>query len=448
MQFPRVVLVGKPNVGKSVLFNRLCKRRLAIVTDVPGTTRDRKEYLIESEDSRFVLVDTAGWENVKVDGGAMSEHMMVQTKTGVDTADLVLFIVEARHHLTADDLEFAHIVRKSNKKVLLVVNKSESKIIVSHNELMKLGFGDPVFISAEHNIGVFDLLTIVSENLQDVMVCDDVEQNDEEKKLSLAIVGRPNAGKSTIFNQILGFERNIVSSEPGTTRDSITYDIEYNGVEISLIDTAGLRKKNKVYEEIEHLSNSQTITAIRRANVVVIVIDATKGFEQQDLKIASTVINEGKGLVLAFNKCDLIKDKKQLYNDIQHIFEHTLTNIVDIPVIYTNAINGTGLKHMIETALDVMKHLSSRASTSLLNKWLKKTTQAHQPSFMNTGRRIKIKYITQIKSKPPTFKVFSNTKDFDAHYKRYLSGSLQKELGLVGTPIRLQFTTSDNPYSS
>jgi len=444
MKYPKIVIVGKANVGKSTLFNRLCRRKIAVVTDISGTTRDRKDFLVELGDLKFTLIDTAGWESEHKQN-QMKCLMIEQTNEGIKEADIILFTVDARSYLSKEDLEFANIVRKSGKKVILLVNKSESKIVLSNNELMPLGFGEPIYVAAEHALGLDFLYEALSIELKNFSFIE--EENIENKKFSLAIVGRPNAGKSTIFNQLLGFQRSIVSQEAGTTRDSISSDIELNGTIVSLIDTAGLRKKNKVYEEIELLSNGQTITSIRRANVVALIIDATQGLEQQDLAIARMTINEGRGLFLVFNKHDLIENKNELYEEIVHVFNHSLNDIMNIPVLHTNALNCIDIEKIISTALDVKNSWEKVISTSKLNKWLEETINHHQPSFASNGRRIKLKYITQVKSRPPTFKLFVNLPlAISKHYERYLNHSLQKYFNFSGTPVRISFAATKNPY--
>ncbi|WHQ46419.1 MAG: ribosome biogenesis GTPase Der [Candidatus Midichloria sp.] len=445
MKYPKVVIVGKPNVGKSTLFNRLCGRKIAIVTGVAGTTRNRKEYLASFDDLNFLLIDTVGWEN-EHKKHQMKSLMITQTQESIKEADIIIFMVEAKNHLSSDDLEFVELIRKSNKKIILVVNKSESKITILTNDLMPFGFGEPIYIAAEHSLGLDTLYSALSSELKNSPYIKDEAENE---KLLLAIVGRPNAGKSTIFNQLLGFQRSITSAEAGTTRDAITYDLSFNDTKLSLIDTAGLRKKNKVHEEIEKLSNAQTITAIRRANVVALVIDATQGVEQQDLAIAQMVINEGKGLFLVLNKHDLVKDKKKLEDDIDHLFSHSLTAVLSVPTLYTNALTGVSVEKMISTALEVKKSWEKILTTSMLNKWLESSINNHQPSFTNDGQRIKLKYITQIKSRPLTFKVFVNfPSSISKHYKRYLNHDLQKHFNFIGTPIRIIFSKTKNPYEA
>ena len=451
MQTFRIAIVGKPNVGKSTLFNRLCRRKLAIVTNIPGTTRDRKEYAVEFGDLNFILMDTAGWEHDHEENNLKSS-MMEQTRRSTNDADIIIFIIDGKTHLTNDDLEFADVIRKLGKKVLLVVNKSESKTNVDLNEIAKLGFGEAIFIAAEHGLGLDYLYHGLNDILEDlkkdcIASNNDIEKDEVDDNLLLAIIGRPNAGKSTIFNQLLGFERSIISPESGTTRDAITHNIIFEDTVVSLIDTAGLRKKNKVIDGIEKISAGQTITAIRRAHVVALVVDATRGVEQQDLAIAYMTMNEGKGLILILNKCDLITDKKELHDHVDYTFEHSLTDVLNIPTLYTNALTGRNISQIIRTAIDVKKSWSQSISTSKLNKWLSDVTHAHAPSFANDGRAIKFKYITQVKTRPPTFKAFVNVSEsVSRQYMRYLNHELQKSFSFKGVPVRIICATTDNPY--
>lgn len=455
MHYPKIAIVGKPNVGKSTLFNRICRRRLAIVTDQAGTTRDCKEYDVDFYGVEFTLIDTAGWEYNANKNNEDSIHsaMILQTEKGINEADLVMFIIDGRSNLTFDDLQFADLVRKSSKRVLLVMNKSESKIALGMNDYMPLGFGEPICIAAEHGLG-FDLLRdALAEHIEILKKDKIIETNTITEKVSpsenlgLVLVGRPNAGKSTIFNQLVGFNKNIVSEKSGTTRDAITHNFSIDNINISLIDTAGLRKKSRIDNKIESISAGQSITAIRRANVVALVIDSSNGLESQDLAITNIVINEGKGLFLIFNKHDLIKDKKELQDKIQYIFEHSLTSIINIPVIHTNALKGIDTRKIIETATKIKESWESNISTARLNEWLQEATDKHPPSFGKDGRRIKFKYITQIKSKPPTFKIFCNLpSEINSHYINYLSHSLQQRFSLSGTPVRISFAKTDNPY--
>jgi GTPase len=448
MSPPRIAIVGKPNVGKSTLFNRLCRRKLAIVTDKPGATRDRKEYAVEFGDLFFILMDTAGWEH-EHQISQLKSSMMEQTKKSATDADIILFVVDGKSGLTNDDLEFTNLIRKMGKKTILIVNKSESKTVLETNELMKLGLGEATFISAEHGLGLDYLYYILTDALEEYRVQNDLAIEQPKDRLLLAIIGRPNAGKSTIFNKILGFERSIISPESGTTRDAIAHDIIFESTTVSLIDTAGLRKKSKVVEGIEKMSAGQTITAIRRANVVALVIDATQGLEQQDLAIAHMTINEGKGLILIFNKCDLIEDKKVLHDHVDYVIEHSLTDVLNIPILYTNALTGRNISNIIASAIKVQKSWSENISTSRLNKWLIDVTSAHAPSFASDGRAIKFKYITQIRSRPPTFKVFVNVpKAVTKQYLRYLNHELQRSFNFTGVPVRIICSVTENPYDN
>lgn len=450
----KIAIVGRPNVGKSTLFNRLARRKIAIVSDVAGTTRDLKEYDVELHGVKFAMIDTAGFEKKRNSHEDMTTLMIGKMLSGVEDADILLFIVDARSELTTEDIELAHIIRKTAKSVILIANKSESKVTLSMNDIVKLGLGEPLYVSAAHGLGLESLADRLRALISSI---DGVVQKGEEvpidaaatSKMILSIVGRPNAGKSTLFNKIIGFERNIISEESGTTRDAIEYEISYQDQKISLIDTAGLRKKSKIDHEIEEMSAGQTITAIRRANVIVLVVDSRYGVEQQDLAIARMILNEGKGLVLVFNKNDLVLDRSEMKEDIAHLFEHILTDVGDIPVVHTDALRNIRVKDILAKALVVYQSWSRHLSTGQLNKWLLEAVTKHQPSFSNDGRRIKMKYVTQIKNRPPTFQVFVNLPDaISLSYKKYLSRHLQNYFHYIGTIVRFVFSATKNPYDN
>lgn len=444
MSLLKFAIIGKTNVGKSTLFNRLCGRKLAITSPIAGVTRDRKEYPASLHDLNFLIIDTAGWENESKT--EIKSLMMEQTQAGIEDAQIILFTVDARACLSADDLDIAHLIRKHNKPTILIANKSESKITITSNELYSLGFGEPVFISAEHNLGFDALYGAIKELSESDLL--KTEEVGTAVDLFLAIAGRPNVGKSTIFNKLLGWDRNIVCDEAGTTRDAISYDIQFQGNNISLIDTAGMRKKSKVHEEVEGLSLAQTITAIRRSNVVALIMDVTQALEHQDLSIAQIAINEGKGLLLVFNKCDLSDELKIVQDDIRHFLEHTFKSISNIPVIYTTATEGRNVSRILSTALEIRAALMTKLTTGVLNQWLKNVTAKHTPPLTSSGRRLKLKYMTQTGIKPPTFRIFTNISDVPGHYERYLENALRADFQLIGIPIRIQFKTTDNPYAN
>lgn len=503
----KVAIVGKPNVGKSTFFNRLCSKKLSIVSPIPGITRDRKESNANIVDIKFTATDTAGWEREqKLELKAL---MVQQTKIAIQEANLVMFVIDARQNINSDDIDFAKLIQKSSKQVLLIVNKCESKIVIDTNDIYALGFGEPVFISAEHGLG-FDALYYALQNIiadhsinqplpdkqADVELAKsdkhiltghakisdpisangitenatnnnynisdqtlDIPQHKQESLLPqelrdtdrsnilLAIVGRPNVGKSTIFNQILGFTRVITSAQAGTTRDSITYDISVDNNMVSLIDTAGMRKKSKVHDNIESLSLGQTITAIRRAHIVALIVDATQAFENQDLSIAQLAIHEGKGVVIVVNKEDLVVNRKQLHDNINHITQKYFSEISNMPIVYTSAIHNHNIKSILKEVIALSKKWEQNFTTRKLNKWLKAALNYHLPPIAQNNRRIKLKYITQTASKPPTFSLFTNLpEEVPNHYTKYLINSLRNYLALSGIPIRLNFKKTLNPY--
>ncbi len=439
-----VAITGKPNVGKSSLFNKLNRRRLAIVNDIPGVTRDSKEFITGVDDHQIKFIDTAGWEEKET---ILSKKMIEQTLKAISRADLVLFVLDARNGITSDDLQFGNIIRKSGKPVVILINKSESKINILENEIYKFGFGEPIYISAAHGQGIGDLLNRVIEHKKKFYV-EHIPEQEESELLMLSIVGRPNVGKSTLFNAILGFERAITSNIPGTTRDAINHFLTYNGRDIELIDTAGLRKKPNIEEVIEELSAVESINAIRRAHISLLIVAADQPLEKQDLAIARVAIQEGKPLILVINKCDLIKDFKAFEKEIEHLVSENLSEVVGLPIVYISAIKQEGVDKIFDKALEVDRKWKSKISTPKLNKWLKEATTQYIPPLANNGRRIRIKYMTQIRTKPPTFSFFCNIPEgLPESYNKYLRNSLRRQFDLEGIPLRMIFNKSKNPYT-
>lgn len=455
-RLPKIAIVGKPNVGKSTLFNKLCRRNLAIVNDQPGVTRDRKMHEATLGDLEFLLIDTAGWEFMD-DDLTVKDLMRYQTSAAMDEADIILFIIDAKNGLNAHDLEFAQTIRKgASAKTILVANKSESLKGVEIGALFALGLGEPIFISAAHGLGLDQLYLALIEFLNDQKALatdlheDSIEITQDEASISarpviqLAIVGRPNVGKSTLFNQIIGCDRVIVADAPGTTRDSITEIIKDNTKDLILIDTAGIRRRGKVNDIIENNSLGQSITAIRRANVVVLMMDGRNVLEKQDLAIAKIVVNEGKGLIIAINKCDLIEDIKFLQEEVKYKLEQVINDIAQVFVVYLTATTGRNVDRLLQGAETVFAHWQAKITTSDLNRWLRGATSSYIPPTSN-GRRIKIKYIAQKANRPPTFYLNANAK-IPSHYERYLKKSLSQCFQLRGTPIRFIVKKSENPY--
>lgn len=453
----KVLLIGRPNVGKSTLFNRLCGKRIAIVDDMPGVTRDVKMHPAELDDLKFIAMDTAGWTS-EDDLGVEPRLQSVMTSTterAILEASIILFVVDGIGGITPEDIAFADKVRKSQKDTILLVNKSEAgdkRTNAIKNDLYKLGLGEPVYISAMHGTGLEDLYVrlydLAPQNDEEIINSEDLDDT-----IKISIVGRPNVGKSTMFNCLLGRERAIVSDIAGTTRDSITDDLEITLDEttkkVLLIDTAGMRRKNKIVEDIESRSLGQSITAIRRSNVVVLVMDANAPFEKQELTIARIAINEGKALVFAVNKIDLLERdiRDKIAVKLEEVSYDYLEGIEKVPVVYLSALEGKYINFLLKTVVQVHGKWQTEISTGQLNKWLKDVTTSKMPPLMKSRKvPIKIKYITQKATQPPTFLVFANTTKIPISYVRYMKRSLARRFNIEGIPIRFIIKTSDNPY--
>lgn len=443
-----VAVIGRPNVGKSTLFNRLCGKRLAIVDRTPGVTRDRREGLGGIAGLDFTVIDTAGLDNAGDD--SLEARMREQTERALDDADVALFLIDARAGVTPLDEHFADWLRRHQTPVIVVANKCEGG--AGEGGLLEaygLGLGDPVALSAEHGEGLDGLY----EALLPFASSGDGEAEGEAaddawktKPLKLAIVGRPNAGKSTIINKLLGDERMLTGSEAGITRDSISVSWDWDGHPIRLIDTAGLRRKARVTGKLEGLSVGDALRAIRFAEVVVLIVDATLGVEKQDLSIARLVIEEGRALVLAVNKWDLAKDRKAVMSGIEDRLMTSLPQVRGIPVIPCSAKTGKGMDKLLPAVFGVYETWNRRVETGGLNRWLEAMTEAHPPPIAK-GRRIKIRYMTQAKTRPPTFIVFASRKDaLPESYVRYLINGLRESFDLPAVPIRVHLRAGKNPY--
>jgi len=446
---PVIAIIGRPNVGKSTLFNRLTGKRTALVSDMPGLTRDRREEEADLGGNPVTIVDTAGLEQAK--RGSIAERMRQQSEAALAAADLVLFVVDAREGITPDDKSFAKLVRVSGRPVILVANKSEGRAgEEGFYAAFELGFGEPVAISAEHGEGLVDL---VPEMLSALGLKYKYGENDAERQaatarpIRVAIVGRPNAGKSTLVNAILGEDRMITGPEPGLTRDSVPSDIEWSGRKVRLFDTAGLRRKAKITETAEKLSASDAIRAIRFAEVVVLLIDAERPFEHQDLTIGDLVTEEGRALVVAVNKWDLVEDKQKTLKELRETLGERLAQVPGVALVTLSALSGRGVERLSSAVLEAYDTWNRRISTPDLNRWLQEALSRHSPPAVS-GRRIKIRYITQPSTRPPTFIAFcSRAEDLPKSYLRYLMNSLRQAFKLPGVPLRFNLRKGDNPYA-
>ncbi|HYE46573.1 MAG TPA: ribosome biogenesis GTPase Der [Caulobacter sp.] len=440
----KLAIVGRPNVGKSTLFNRLAGKKLAIVDDRPGVTRDRRFASGSIGDMNLSLVDTAGFEDV--DDDTLEARMRRQTELAIDEADVCLFLIDAREGVTPLDEVFAEILRKRDKPVLLGANKAEGKQgDPGIAEAWTLGFGEPIPISGEHGEGMADLyaaLVAIAPEHQD-----DEAEDEGDKPVRLAIVGRPNAGKSTLVNALIGEDRMLTGPEAGITRDSISVEWEWNDRKIRLVDTAGLRKKAKIQEKLEQLSVSDSIRTIVYAEVVLLVMDATHPFEVQDLQLADLVEREGRALVFVLAKWDLVEDQAETLRNFKEHAERMLPQVRGAPVVALSAETGYGLDKLMPAVIKTYTNWSTKVKTRDLNDWLAMAVQRHPPPAVN-GKRIKPKYVAQTKARPPTFVLFSSrANQMPEHYRRYLINSIRESFDLPGVPIRITVKSGANPYA-
>ncbi len=451
---PNVIIIGRPNVGKSTLFNRLVGKKLALVDDQPGVTRDRRfgdAHLIGLD---FTIVDTAGWEDD--DPASLPGRMRAQTEAALQGADAALFLIDARAGLTPLDEEIARWLRVSPVPVVLVANKAEGRagdggLLESYS----LGLGEPVGLSAEHGEGMADLFEALLPILDPLQPDPDAENEEDEESgpLKLAIVGRPNAGKSTLINRLLGEDRLLTGPEAGITRDSIAVDWIWTDPDsgearpVRLIDTAGMRKKARVTEKLEKLAVADARHAVDFAEVVVLLLDATKGLEHQDLKIASAVLEEGRALIIAINKWDVAEDASGLFNGIRHALDEGLAQVRGVPLLAVSAITGKGLDTLLRAAFEIRESWSRRIPTAALNRWFDDALSANPPPAPG-GKRIKLRYITQSNVRPPTFALFGTRLDqLPESYRRYLINGIRRDLGFGSVPVRVMLRSPKNPYA-
>ncbi|MGB3379380.1 ribosome biogenesis GTPase Der [Allopontixanthobacter sediminis] len=476
---PQVIIIGRPNVGKSTLFNRLVGKKLALVDDQPGVTRDRRSGDAEIAGLKFKIVDTAGWEDD--DPESLPGRMRKQTEISLIGADVALMVIDARAGITTLDQEIALWLRGQKVSVVMVANKAEGKSAEPGiYESYALGFGDPVPISAEHGEGISDLFgalwPLIGESEERIAVenafeaeqlkvarqaaRDAAEEAGEEYieeevvkgPLKLAIVGRPNAGKSTLINRLLGEDRLLTGPEAGITRDSIAVDWKWNDPktgdvrDIRLIDTAGMRKRARVVEKLEKLAVQDAKLAIDFAEVVVLLLDATQGLEHQDLKIASQVLEEGRALIIAINKWDVAEDASGLFNGVRHALDEGLAQVKGVPLFAVSARTGKGLDTMLSSAFEIRASWSKRVPTAALNRWFDDALEANPPPAPG-GKRIKLRYITQAGTRPPRFVVFGNRLDMlPTSYERYLVNGIRRSLGFDAVPVRVTLKGNKNPF--
>jgi GTP-binding protein len=451
-----IAIIGRPNVGKSTLFNRLVGQKLALVDDEPGVTRDRREGAGRLGDLQFTVIDTAGLD--EGERGSLTARMQEQTETAIDLADALMFVIDARAGLTPNDRAFADFARRANKPVILVANKSEGKQgDAGAMESYALGLGEPIQISAEHGEG----MSALYEALRDLMPepvdedeapgrDDDVTETDEDlakRPIRVAVVGRPNAGKSTLINRLLGEERLVTSPEAGTTRDSIAVEIKWGDRDFRIFDTAGLRRRSRIEEKLEKLSVADALRAVRFAEVVVLMMDAQHRFEEQDLRIADLIEREGRALVIAVSKWDLTEGKPGAISALRAEADHWLPQVKGAPLVAVSGLTGEGVERLMRAIEEAYAVWNRRIPTAALNRWFEQAITANPPPAVS-GRRLKLNYITQTKARPPSFVLFCSRADaVPQSYLRYLTNSLREAFDLPGTPVRITLREKANPFA-
>ena len=448
-----IAVIGRPNVGKSTLFNRLVGQKLALVDDEPGVTRDRREGQARLGDLEFTIIDTAGLDAGT--RGSLTARMQEQTEAAIEQADALMFVIDARAGLTPTDRTFADFARRADKPVILVANKSEGRHgDAGAMESYALGLGDPVQVSAEHGEGLGELYdslrAIMPERPEEDEEADAdsaILSDEAARPIRVAIVGRPNAGKSTLINHLLGEERLLTSPEAGTTRDSIAVEINWKGRDLRIFDTAGLRRRSRIEEKLEKLSVADALRAVRFAEVVVLMMDAQNRFEEQDLRIADLIEREGRALVIAVNKWDLMAGERSPVSALREQADHLLPQVKGAPLVAVSGLMGEGIDRLMKAVEDAYAVWNRRVSTSLLNRWFEQAVQNNPPPAVS-GRRLKLNYITQTKARPPSFVLFCSRADaVPQSYLRYLINSMREGFDLPGTPIRIVLREKANPFA-
>ncbi|HQU01277.1 MAG TPA: ribosome biogenesis GTPase Der [Acetobacteraceae bacterium] len=447
VRLPRVVICGRPNVGKSTLFNRLVRRRLALVADIPGVTRDRREAEGELFGRPAMIIDTAGLEEAAPD--TIPGRMRASTGAAVEDADIVLFVFDARAGLLPEDKYFSTYLRRTGKPVVVVANKAEGRGGgAAANEAYALGLGEPIAISAEHNEGIADLIREILERLPAEPSPAEDGEPVGERPLHLAIIGRPNAGKSTLMNRLLGQERMITGPEPGLTRDAIGVDfVDSDNREYRFVDTAGLRKRAKVEDGLEKLSTSSSIEALKMAEIVILAIDAVEGIHEQDLHIARLIEREGRACIIAHTKRDLVTDREKSKLGLSDRLQTSLSQMKGIPTLTLSAETGEGMSKLLPMVRAAHDIWNKRIGTSALNRWFEHALEKYPPPLIE-GRRLKLRYITQVKARPPSFALFgTRAEQTPDTYIRYMVNSMRDAFDMPGTPIRIMLRGTKNPYA-
>jgi GTP-binding protein len=446
-----IAIIGRPNVGKSTLFNRLVGQKLALVDNEPGVTRDRREGEARLGDLEFTIIDTAGLdEGAK---GSLTARMQEQTETAIRLADALMFVVDARAGLTPSDRAFADFARRADKPVLLLANKSEGKQgEAGAMEAYALGLGEPIQVSAEHGEGMGELYDALRALMpepseEEDAAGDETEEDFANRPIRVAIVGRPNAGKSTLINHLVGEERLLTSPEAGTTRDSIAVEINWKGRDFRVFDTAGLRRRSRIDEKLEKLSVADALRAVRFAEIVVLMMDVQNRFEEQDLRIADLIEREGRALVIAVNKWDLMASKPGQISALRTDADHWLPQVSGVPIVAVSGLMGEGIDRLMQAIVDAYAVWNRRVPTAALNRWFEQAVSANPPPAVS-GRRLKLNYITQTKARPPSFVLFCSRADaVPQSYLRYLTNSLREAFDLPGTPIRITLREKANPFA-